>query len=116
MQMSFLPEPPYNPRWPKENTLAEKALQVLLTGKKVSHPQFEVLTGSWRLAAHIYTLKRLGWPITKDMLPLAGCDEQMRERHYDVYYLPDDLLNFIRGVLNGSNVLVSQIGLENSWV
>ena len=32
---------------------------------------------------------------------LEGCDEEMRDRSFVVYYLPDDLLDFIRGVQNG---------------
>ena len=97
-QLSFLPEPPYNPKYPKDHTLALRALTLLLTGRKISHPQFEAQTGSWRLAAHVHILKKLGWPVRKYDREMDGHDAEARERHYGVYYLPDGLLEFMRGV------------------
>ncbi len=100
-QLSFLPEPLYNPKYPAPNTIASKALNMFLTGNHISHPQFETATGSWRLAAHVHTLKRLGWPVMTESMGMPGTDEDMRARSFVVYYLPDDLLEFMRGVQKG---------------
>jgi hypothetical protein len=62
-QMSFLPEPDFNPKFPSRSTLASRALYMMLEGKKISHPDFEGSTSSWRLAAHIYNLNKLGWNV-----------------------------------------------------
>ncbi len=62
-QGSFFPEPDFNPIFPKRNTLASRALHMMLSGKKISHPDFEDLTSSWRLAAHIFNLNKLGWNV-----------------------------------------------------
>ena len=36
---------------------------MLSSGKMIDHQDFENLTESWRLAAAIFTLRALGWPI-----------------------------------------------------
>lgn len=97
-QMSFLPEPLYNPKWPKEKTLAMKALNIMLTGKRLSHPQFEANTGSWRLAAHVHILKKLGWPVEIEDCDFADTDLHERQRHFGKYYLRTDLIEFMNGL------------------
>lgn len=62
-QLSFLPPPPFNPTWPTKHTLADKALALLLAGRAIDHPEFEGDCGSWRLAAVVFDLRALGWPI-----------------------------------------------------
>jgi hypothetical protein len=94
-QMSFLPEPKYLLRYPVQDTMAAKALRLLLTGAKVTHPSFEAVTGSWRLAAHVYILKKLGWPVMKTMQPLITEHEEGRKRNYDLYYLPADCIEMV---------------------
>ena len=91
-QLSFLPEPKYNPKYPTETSLAFKALRLMLRGMKVSHPQFEEQTGSWRLAAHVHILKRLGWPVQKEEVKLEWQVDDERKRHMGLYYLPEDLI------------------------
>lgn len=100
-QISFLPEPMYQPKYPPEASLTAKALRLMLGGAKVAHPDFEALTGSWRLAGYIHSLKKLGWPVKTEHVSIPGGDENMRGRSMVVYYLPDDLLDFIKGVQNG---------------
>lgn len=97
-QLSFLPMPPFNPKWPARHTLAYKALVLLLEGRKVSHPTFVAHTGSWRLAAHVFMLKRLGWPVEKDAIDYEPHDSETPNRHIGLYYLPPVLLNMIKGV------------------
>lgn len=62
-QLSFLPPPLFCPTWPTRNTLADKALRLLLDGKQFDHPTFEQLTGSWRLSQPIAELRDRGWPV-----------------------------------------------------
>jgi hypothetical protein len=100
-QMSFLPEPLYNPKYPPEASLTNKALRLMLTGARVTHPQFEALTGSWRLAGYIHTLKKLEWPVHTEHISIPGNEEGDRNRSIVVYYLPDDLLEFMQGVQKG---------------
>lgn len=96
-QISFFPEPKYNPKYPADGTLAFKALTLMLGGARLSHPQFEAHTGSWRLAAHVYNLKKLGWPVRVDDMEFGEEDENQRQRHFGIYYLPEELLEFMRG-------------------
>lgn len=61
-QLSFLPSPPLAPTWPTA-PLVRRALDALLTGKTIDHAGFIETTGSWRLAAVVRELRRLGWPV-----------------------------------------------------
>lgn len=68
-QLSFLPPPPFCPTWPNQNTLPYAALSLLMNGQKISHPDFENSTQSWRLGAAIFQLRTLGWPVKKIGVP-----------------------------------------------
>lgn len=68
-QLSLLPPPPFAPTWPKRGTLADKALGMLMDGRLIDHPEFEERTKSWRLAACVFQLRALGWPIQAEGLP-----------------------------------------------
>lgn len=61
-QLSFIDPPPFCPACPTANTMPDRLLWVLLAGGSVDHPEFEELTGSWRLAAAAAELRALGWP------------------------------------------------------
>lgn len=61
-QLSFLPPPPFCPQWPTRETLAYRALGMLMDGQLIDHPDFEGRTQSRRLGAVIFTLRALGWP------------------------------------------------------
>lgn len=62
-QMTLFDCPPAAPAMPTPGTLADKALALLRAGAELDHPAFEALTGSWRLAAVVFELRALGWPI-----------------------------------------------------
>lgn len=62
-QLTFLDPPPFCPAWPKRNTLADRALKLFLDGRVFDHPDFIEGCGSWRLAAVVFQLRALGWPI-----------------------------------------------------
>ena len=100
-QLSFLPEPQYNPKYPPQASLTNKALRLMLNGSRLTHPQFEALTGSWRLAGYIHTLKKLEWPVHTEHVSIPGNEEGDRNRSIVVYFLPEDLLEFMQGVQKG---------------
>ena len=85
-QLSFLPEPPFNPTWPTKHTLEDKALALLLAGRAIDHPEFEGDCGSWRLAAVIFNLRALGWPI--DTCPTPAPTDKRPGRTVALYRLP----------------------------
>lgn len=68
-QLSFLPPPPFCPTWPTRGTLADRALGMFMDGRHIDHPEFEQVTQSWRLAAVVFTLRTLGWPVEKIEIP-----------------------------------------------
>jgi hypothetical protein len=69
----FEPLPPLAPAWPTPHTQAAHALNRLLAGDTLDHPTFEAATGSWRLAAVVFELRVLGWPVqTTDKPAPAG--------------------------------------------
>lgn len=85
-QLSFLPPPPFCPTWPTKNTLADRALGMLMDGKHIDHPDFENSTQSWRLGAVIFTLRTLGWPI--ETIEIPSPTEQCPDRVIALYHLP----------------------------
>ena len=68
-QTSFLPPPPFAPTWPQLGTLAARALDIFLRGESLTHPQFEAVSFSWRLAAVVGALRELGWPVESVDIP-----------------------------------------------
>ena len=85
-QLSFLPPQPFSPTWPQKNTLADRALGMLMDGKHIDHPDFENSTQSWRLSAVILTLRTLGWPI--ETIDIPSPSEQCPDRVIALYHLP----------------------------
>jgi len=85
-QLSFLPPLPFCPTWPTRGTLADVALGVFMDGRHLDHPEFEQLTQSWRLAAVVFQLRSLGWPVEKIEIP-SPTDENPR-RCIALYHLP----------------------------
>lgn len=94
-QTSFLPDVEFNPIYPKSHTLPHRCLSMMLNGQSFTHPEFEVITGSWRLSAVIFTLKGLGWPIVSHDLaaPSNDCPSRVISR----YYLTDKIINEVLG-------------------
>lgn len=84
-QLSFLPPPPFCPTWPTKNTLADKALGMLMDGRMIDHPDFEDSTQSWRLGAVVFTLRTLGWPV--ETIDIPSPTEHYPERVIALYKL-----------------------------
>lgn len=91
-QISFLPEPDFNPKVPSKNTLAYKALSMMLRGKKITHRNFNVNTCSWRLAAYIEVLKNdLGWPVQAEDI-ISRSAKNPKKRYISRYSLSLDTI------------------------
>jgi hypothetical protein len=74
-QQALFEQPPFSPVWPSPATLPARALDMLLTGERMTHPDFQAATRSWRLAASIDVLRKLGWPVLtfdENGLPVTG--------------------------------------------
>ena len=98
-QLSFLPPPPFNPSWPMRGTLADKALGMLMDGRKIDHPDFENSTQSWRLGAVIFSLRMLGWPIETIDVPSPTVD--VPSRTIALYHLPAKYVAMALAVSSG---------------
>lgn len=88
-QLSFLPAPEFNPVWPKSQTLPDRCLLMMLGGQSLTHREFLDAAGSWRLAAVVYTLRELGWPIESEEIPAPIADAA--ERYIARYYLDENV-------------------------
>ena len=92
-QISFLPEPIFNPTYPLPHTLSARCLSLMLSGKTFTHPEFEQETGSWRLAVFINILKNLGWPIESHELAAPTSDAPAR--YISRYFLPQKIIEAV---------------------
>lgn len=82
-QLPLIPAPAFSPSFPTRFTLADQLLSRLLAGESFVHPEWESITGSWRLAATAFQLTCLGWPV-KTMLvpsPSAECPNRTIARY-----------------------------------
>lgn len=77
--------PPFSPTWPQRGTLAERALAILMDGRTLDHPDFEAATGCWRLAAVVFELRCLGWPVGTVEIPAPT--EENPHRYVALYAL-----------------------------
>ncbi len=90
-QCSMLPEPNFNPKLPEKDTLEYRALILMLQGKKISHRDFDNITNSWRLAAYILKLKKLGWSI-EDENVINFSLKQSKIRYIKKYFLSSGII------------------------
>jgi hypothetical protein len=83
-QLALLPEPPFSPIWPQSSTLAARLLDILLSGRTQTHPQFEALTFSWRLSAVVFELRELGWPVLAVDIsaPTQACPDRIIAKYW----------------------------------
>jgi hypothetical protein len=90
-QLSFLPQLDFNPNMPGKNTKKHQALDLLLRGKEICHRRFDKKTDSYRLAAYIRDLKKMGWPIL-DYWITQRVSKKPKLRRYKRYYVPQHLI------------------------
>ncbi len=77
-QLTLIDPPPFSPAWPTRNTLADRALKLFLDGRVFDHPDFLEGAGSWRLAAVVFQLRALGWPIETIEVPSPSVEHPGR--------------------------------------
>jgi hypothetical protein len=95
-QMSLLPaEFDSVPVMPRTGTLACKLLAMLSRGARLTHPEFEVLTGSWRLSAVVFELALLGWQVESVRINAPTSDRP--DRPIARYWLAARHVRLIRG-------------------
>lgn len=89
-QLTLIEPPEFSPTLPKPATLADKLLGALLQGESFTHPDWEGITASWRLAATVQTLRDYGWPVLT--LPVAAPTAQAPDRTIARYRLAQDAI------------------------
>lgn len=85
-QLTFLDPLPFCPTWPKRDTLVDHALRMFLDGRVFDHPDFIGACGSWRLAAVVFQLRTLGWPV--ETIEIPSPSEEHLGRTIALYKLP----------------------------
>lgn len=68
-QLTLIDPPPFSPIWPKRGSLPERALRMLMDGRRIDHKDFIEHSCGWRLAAAIHELRGLGWPVDTIEVP-----------------------------------------------
>lgn len=71
-QLSFIPEPPFCPKFPNPNSAAGLALDALRERRFITQVQWLLLGHGWRLAAAIMELNYLGWEVQSTLLIQPG--------------------------------------------
>ena len=89
-QLTFLDPPEFSPGLPTRATLADLLLTHLLNGESYTHPEWEELTMSWRLAATVQDLKDLGWPVLS--LPVMAPTQRKPDREISRYSFSADTI------------------------
>lgn len=89
-QLALLPPPPFSPVWPQPSTLAMRCLSIFLEGDSLTHPQFEAVSFSWRLAAVVNALRELGWPVISE--DIASPTAENPDRIISRYRLAPDVI------------------------
>jgi hypothetical protein len=79
--------PPFSPTYPPRSSLAGEALFLLLAGRTLTHPEFESITGSWRLSEPVRALRHdYGWPVQTIEIPAPT--EERPDRTIAKYMMP----------------------------
>ena len=84
-QLTLIDPPPFCPTYPKRGSLPHRALSSLLAGKHIDHSDFIDSTESWRLAAAIHVLRKLGWPV--ETIDVPSPSRQSLRRVIAIYKL-----------------------------
>jgi hypothetical protein len=95
-QMSLLPaEFEVVPALPRPGTLAARLLKRLARGERLTHPDFETVTGSWRLSAVVFELALLGWQVESVRINAPTADRP--DRPIARYWLAARHVRLMRG-------------------
>lgn len=101
-QKSLLPEPEFNPKWPRKNTHAHKALCLMLRGREITAFDFQDESSSQRLPVHIDTLSnKLGWPIKREDVPVLFKNAP-KIRSVRKYYIENSYIKIVNKLCGGA--------------
>ena len=81
------------PAYPNVGTLSSRALSLLLQGKAITHRDFWLHAGTYRLSADIYQLRETDWVIQDRPETVPTSDPTKRRAHIKRYYLPSDAIS-----------------------
>lgn len=88
--------PLLEPSWPNPGTLDRICLEMLLSGQCLTHPSFQAVTHSWRLAACIERLiKQHRWPIERRDIPHPS--KKRRNSEIREYWMRADAIELVKG-------------------
>ena len=81
------------PAYPNVGTMPSRALSILLQWKRITHRDFWLHAGTYRLSADIHLLRAMGWDIqdTPEVVPTS--DPTKRRAHIKRYYLPNEAIS-----------------------
>ena len=81
------------PACPNIGTLTSRALALLLQGRAITHRDFWLHAGTYRLSADIHLLRKDGWDIqdTPEVVPTS--DPTKRRAHIKRYHLPNEVIS-----------------------
>ena len=81
------------PTCPNIGTLVSRTLALLLQGHAITHRDFLLHAGTYRLSAKIHRLRAMGWDIrdTPEVVPTS--DPTKRRAHIKRYYLPNEAIS-----------------------
>jgi hypothetical protein len=88
--------PKLAPSWPTPGTLDSIALEMLLTGQTLTHPDFQGATQSWRLAACVERIRNHhGWPVITVEIPAPT--RRRPSRVIGEYHMRTDAIELVKG-------------------
>ncbi len=81
------------PAYPNIGTLPSRTLALLLQGRAITHRDFWLHAGTYRLSADIHLLRAMDWDIqdTPEVVPTS--DPTKRRAHIKRYYLPNEAIS-----------------------
>lgn len=81
------------PACPNIGTLSSRALSLLLQGKTITHRDFWLHAGTYRLSAAIHKLRETDWRILDTPETVPTSDPTKRRAHIKRYYLPNEAIS-----------------------
>jgi len=81
------------PACPNIGTLSSRALSLLLQGRAITHRDFWLHAGTYRLSADIHLLRAMGWDIQAAPEVVPTSDPTKRRAHIKRYRLTDEAIS-----------------------
>ncbi|MHB1174046.1 MAG: helix-turn-helix domain-containing protein [Sulfuriferula sp.] len=81
------------PACPNVGTLSSRALALLLQGQAITHRDFWLHAGTYRLSADIHLLREMGWDIRDTPETVPTSDPTKRRAHIKRYHLPNEAIS-----------------------